>query len=79
MAAIGGHVIRAEGLGRRRGGQWAVRDISLEVPRGEVLGLVGPDGAGKTTLLQLFAAILDPEEGRCEVLGFDTEMSTDHD
>ncbi len=72
MAGTGNHVIRAEGLGRRRGGRWAVRGVSLEVPRGEILGLVGPDGAGKTTLLQLFAAILDPEEGRCEVLGLDT-------
>jgi ABC-2 type transport system ATP-binding protein len=36
-----------------------------------MVGIVGPDGAGKTTLLQIFAAILDPTEGACEVLGHD--------
>jgi len=65
-------IIRAQRLGRRFGGRWAVRDVDLHVSRGEILGLVGPDGAGKTTLLQLCAAILDPSEGECRVLGFDT-------
>lgn len=37
-----------------------------------MVGIVGPDGAGKTTLLQMCAAILDPSEGTCRVLGFDT-------
>ncbi len=37
-----------------------------------MVGVVGPDGAGKTTLLQMCAGILDPSEGTCNVLGFDT-------
>ncbi len=72
MAEPHSDIIRAQRLGRRFGVRWAVRDVDLQVARGEILGLVGPDGAGKTTLLQLFAAILDPSEGECRVLGFDT-------
>lgn len=65
-------VIEAETLGRRYGRVQAVRNINLCIHPGEIFGLVGSDGAGKTTLLQLFAAILDPSEGRCRVLGSDT-------
>ncbi|MGE0333839.1 MAG: ATP-binding cassette domain-containing protein [Gammaproteobacteria bacterium] len=72
MAGQSDCVIDTEGLGRRYGKNWAVRGIDLRIARGEIFGLVGPDGAGKTTLLQLMAAILDPSEGRCRVLGFDT-------
>ncbi|WP_206456436.1 ATP-binding cassette domain-containing protein [Aurantimonas marina] len=65
-------VITAEGLGRRYRSLRALSDIDIQIGVGEIVGLVGPDGAGKTTLLQLFAAILDPSEGRCRVLGHDT-------
>jgi len=65
-------VIHVRGVGRRYGNNWALRGIDLQIARGEIVGLVGPDGAGKTTLLQILAAILDPSEGDCNVLGFDT-------
>ena len=65
-------MIRAEGTGRRFGQVVALADVTLEVGPGQIVGLVGPDGSGKTTLLQIFAAILDPTEGHCHVLGFDT-------
>jgi len=65
-------VIEAKGLGRRYWSHRALSDIDIKIGTGEIVGLVGPDGAGKTTLLQLFAAILDPSEGRCRVLGHDT-------
>lgn len=65
-------IIEAQGLGRRFGHQEALADIDLQVERGEIFGILGPDGAGKTTLMQLLAAILDPTAGRCRVLGFDT-------
>lgn len=62
----------AKRLGRAFGQTRAVDAVDLSIEHGEIFGLVGPDGAGKTTLLQLFAAILDPTDGNCTVLGFDT-------
>lgn len=43
---------------------WALRDVSLSVDRGEVLGVVGPNGSGKSTLLQVVTGILEPTRGR---------------
>lgn len=65
-------VVEMHNAGRRFGSVWAAQQIELKVGAGEIVGLVGPDGSGKTTLLQLLAAILDPTEGACRVLGFDT-------
>ncbi|MEQ9640540.1 MAG: ATP-binding cassette domain-containing protein [Alphaproteobacteria bacterium] len=76
MEASGDVVILAEKIGRKYGRKWALRHVDLCVERGQIFGLVGPDGAGKTTLLQLLAAILDPTEGMCRVLGFDAKRQS---
>lgn len=59
-------------LHRRFGETRALSGIDLDIPRGRFFGVFGPDGAGKTTLLQIMAAILDPTEGECRVLGYDS-------
>ena len=64
-------VIRAEDVGKRYGKLHALRDINLEVNRGEIFGLIGPDGAGKTTLFRLVATLLTPDSGSLTVLGHD--------
>ncbi len=61
--------IEATGLGKRYGRRWALRNTSLRVPEGRVVGLVGSNGAGKTTLLHLSVGLLDPSEGHITVLG----------
>jgi lipopolysaccharide transport system ATP-binding protein len=48
---------------------WALRNVSLEVEQGEIVGLIGPNGAGKSTLLKLLSAITPPSEGRIELWG----------
>jgi ABC-2 type transport system ATP-binding protein len=65
-------IIEATKLGRRFRRTRALEDVSFTVGAGELFGVVGPDGAGKTTLLQMLAGILDPTEGACRVLGFDS-------
>ncbi len=51
----------------------ALDGISISVPAGRLTGLVGPDGAGKTTLIRLAAGLIQPDQGRLEVLGLDTQ------
>jgi ABC-2 type transport system ATP-binding protein len=65
-------VIITENLTKRFGDVVAVKDLNVQIKRGEIFGLVGPDGAGKTTTIRLLAAIMDPTEGRATVAGYDT-------
>jgi ABC-2 type transport system ATP-binding protein len=61
--------IEASGLGKRYGRTWALRDCSLAIPSGHVVGLVGPNGAGKTTLLSLAVGLATPTTGQVRVAG----------
>jgi ABC-2 type transport system ATP-binding protein len=62
-------VIEANGLGKAYRRTWALRDCTLAIPPGHVVGLVGPNGAGKTTLLGLATGQLAPTRGTISVLG----------
>jgi ABC-2 type transport system ATP-binding protein len=65
-------VIETKNLTRKFRDLIAVDNLNLEIKRGEIFGLVGPDGAGKTTTIRMLAAIMDPSEGRATVAGYDT-------
>lgn len=65
--------ILAENLRKTFGEVVAVDHISLEVPRGSVLGLLGANGAGKTTMVRMLTTVLQPDSGRGIVNGFDVQ------
>jgi ABC-2 type transport system ATP-binding protein len=58
-----------ERVGKRFGDREAVRDVSFEVARGELLAIIGPNGAGKTTLLTILAGIRRPDSGSIQQRG----------
>lgn len=69
--------IKARGLTKKFGDLVAVNHLDLEIPEGEIFGLVGPDGAGKTTTMRLLTGILDPTEGQAWVCDKDTVKETE--
>jgi ABC-2 type transport system ATP-binding protein len=68
--------LAADGLGKRYGHVWGLRDCTFSVPTGSVAGLVGPNGAGKTTLMALIVGLLAPTEGRIAVFGETSQAHT---
>jgi ABC-2 type transport system ATP-binding protein len=63
------NVVEANGLGKRYGSTWALRECTLAIPAGHVTALVGPNGAGKTTLLNIAVGLTAPTAGGVTVLG----------
>jgi ABC-2 type transport system ATP-binding protein len=64
-------IIEIKGLSRSYGTVKAVKDISFNVNRGEMFGLVGPDGAGKTTTIRIMCGLLNADEGNINLLDED--------
>lgn len=69
--ASSAYAVRTRGLRKQFGSLVAVQDLDLEVRRGEIYGLVGPDGAGKTTTIRMLCGVLEASAGEAEVAGFD--------
>ena len=66
-----GEAVLLQHVLKRYGATEALRDVSFDVQRGEMFGLIGPDGAGKTTTIRLACGLLKPEGGLVRVLGRD--------
>jgi ABC-2 type transport system ATP-binding protein len=64
-------IIQTKNLSKTFGAITAVDGLNLDIERGEIYGLVGPDGAGKTTTIRMLAGIMDPSGGNATVAGFD--------
>src|SRR5271166_3304666 len=63
--------VDVEGIGKSFGSVAALRDISFDVSRGEVVALLGPNGAGKTTMVEILSTLATPDRGRARVAGHD--------
>jgi len=68
--------IRLEGVRKAFAGHVAVRDLSLDIPRGSVFGLLGPNGAGKTTTLRMVMNVFAPDAGRIDILGRPADLAS---
>jgi ABC-2 type transport system ATP-binding protein len=62
-------------LTRRFGAIAAVSHLTLQIPRGEVFGLLGPNGSGKTTTIRMLCGLLEPSEGTATVAGIDVRAA----
>ena len=58
--------------------KYSLKEISASIPKGKIVGIVGPDGAGKTTLIRLMAGLLKPTGGTITVDGYDTIRDAQH-
>jgi len=76
--AVGGEVIRVDGLTKRFGNFTAVNQVSFSVNRGEVFGFLGSNGSGKTTTVRMLCGILTPTAGTGNVLGYDIYTDTEN-
>jgi ABC-type sugar transport system ATPase subunit len=56
-------LLRVEGINKAFGAVVALQDVTLEIPRGDIIGLVGDNGAGKSTLIKIISGVLTPDSG----------------
>ncbi|MGH3086210.1 MAG: ATP-binding cassette domain-containing protein [Rubrobacteraceae bacterium] len=68
--------LRAENIAKRFGSVVALRDVSLRLGKGEVLGLIGDNGAGKSTLIKTITGFHKPDEGKLSIDGEETELKS---
>jgi ABC-2 type transport system ATP-binding protein len=62
-------IVRFEHVVKKFGGKTAIADVSFDLPRGKIIGMIGPNGSGKSTMLKLMAGLLRPTKGKVWVAG----------
>jgi ABC-2 type transport system ATP-binding protein len=70
-------VVEVRGLVKHFGSVQAVEDISFDIQRGEIFGILGPNGSGKTTAIRVLCGLLVPTSGTATVAGFDVASQPD--
>jgi ABC-type multidrug transport system ATPase subunit len=64
------YILQTRQLGKRYGNRWAVKNLNLEVHRGDVFGFLGPNGAGKSTTIRMILSLIRPTLGETELFGY---------
>jgi ABC-2 type transport system ATP-binding protein len=75
MPGHDGFAVRLQGVTKRFGKRIAVSDLDLEIPKGIICGLLGPNGSGKTTTIRMIMGILRPDEGSVALFGSDPDVT----
>ena len=74
----GGYAIDVHGLNKHFGDKHVVKDLSMQVARGEIFGFLGPNGSGKTTSIRMMCGLLTPDSGSGTCLGYDILKESAH-
>ena len=64
------NILQTRQLGKQYGKRWAVKNLNLEVHRGDVFGFLGPNGAGKSTTIRMILSLIKPTTGETELFGY---------
>ena len=64
------NILQTRQLGKQYGKRWAVKNLNLEVRRGDVFGFLGPNGAGKSTTIRMILSLIKPTTGETELFGY---------
>ncbi len=68
-------MIRVQNLSKYYGPRAAIKNLSFEIQKGEIVGFLGPNGAGKTTTMKMLTGFMTPTEGSIEIAGFDVRKN----
>ena len=63
------YVLQTQKLSKAYSGHWALQEVDIQLPKGKIIGLLGPNGSGKTTFLKLCAGLLRPTGGSIDICG----------
>ncbi len=69
-------IIKLDNVVKRYGKKEALKGISLDIPKGKIVGLLGPNGSGKSTMIKLLNGLLQPDEGSIEIAGMKPSIET---
>lgn len=69
-------MVQLDRLIKRFGSQFAVDELSFDIPAGQIVGFLGPNGAGKSTTLKMLTGMLEPTSGTATICGFDLRRNT---
>ena len=63
------YILRTVGVSKRYGSNWVLKNVNMNIQRGDIYGFVGENGSGKTTIIRLITGLIYPNEGHLELFG----------
>jgi len=76
MAKMTTQIIKTTDLSKNYGKSIGIKNLNLQVNRGEIFGFLGPNGAGKTTTIRLLLDLIHPTSGKATIFGLDTKQDS---